>query len=141
MPYDQRERWNDPEEATRHAHEDHQTTIWTSMPCIIKEHNVQDNTAKVQIAIKLKHVDEKGKATWVPFPILEDVPVHYYGGGGVTITPPIKDGDEGRYRKYQCTKYWDLIDFNPPFRGFSFSIEEFLNAYSDNDQNHNSDDS
>jgi hypothetical protein len=108
MPYDQRERWNDPEEATRHAHEDHQTTIWTSMPCIIKEHNVQDNTAKVQIAIKLKHVDEKGKATWVPFPILEDVPVHYYGGGGVTITPPIKDGDEGiiHFNARSIDKWW-----------------------------------
>jgi hypothetical protein len=108
LSYDQRERWNDPEEATRHAHEDQRTTIWTSMPCIIKEHNTKEGTAKVQIAIKLKHVDEKGKATWVPFPILEDVPVHYYGGGGVTITPPIKDGDEGiiHFNARSIDKWW-----------------------------------
>ena len=36
----------------------------------------------------------EGGADLVPLPILPDVPVMFFGGGGMTITAPIKPGDE-----------------------------------------------
>jgi hypothetical protein len=93
--YDERERWNDPEEQTRMSQDSHQARMWTAMPVIIKKHDRDTNTAHVQITVKQKHVDAEGKVEWLEIPMLKDVPVHYPGAGGVSITNPLKEGDEG----------------------------------------------
>lgn len=91
--YDQRERWDDPEEATRMAQDAHQSQIWTSFPAIVKKHN-ENGTVTVQPTIKQLHVKADGKQEWVQHPEIEDMPIQYPGGGGASWTYPMKDGDE-----------------------------------------------
>ena len=107
-PYDQRERWDDPEEATRMALEAHRSDIWTALPVIFKSHDRDKNTVHVQPTVKLKHVKADGSSEWREFPTLEDVPVHYPGGGGMSMTFPIKDGDEGLviFASRNIDKWW-----------------------------------
>jgi hypothetical protein len=41
-----------------------------------------------------KSQDQDGKITFEKYPILDDAPVHHYGGGRVVHTAPTKKGDE-----------------------------------------------
>lgn len=89
-----RERWNDSEEASRSAHESHESQMWTALPGIVEAHDTEKNTIKVNSAVKLKHVKQDGTSEWIQMPTFEDVPILYTGGGGASITPPMKKGDE-----------------------------------------------
>lgn len=91
---DQRERWNDLDESSRIAAESAQTDVWTSMPGIIVSHERDKNTVTVQPALKLKRIKSDGTAEWIQIPELADVPIMYPGGGGATMTLPMKKGDE-----------------------------------------------
>lgn len=106
---DQRERWDDPEEASRAAEDAHQSRIWTMMPVVFKKHDTDTNTVHAQVTVKQKHVDAEGKATWKQFPLLKDVPVHYPGAGGVSVTMPVTDGDEGMivFASRSFDKWWN----------------------------------
>jgi hypothetical protein len=91
---DRRERTDDPVEAQRVALEGKQAEMWTALPGIVESFNPEAMTAAVQPAIKGRMEDESGLVSSVNLPLLADVPVIFPGGGGFTLTYPIKQGDE-----------------------------------------------
>lgn len=91
---DRRERYYDPEELTRIALDGKQSQIWTALPCIIQSFNPSAMTCEAQPTVMgmLRQADGTSKS--IAMPLLLDCPVMFPGGGGVTLTFPIKPGDE-----------------------------------------------
>lgn len=94
MAIDPRERFSDLEEALRMALRAERATIWTTMVGIIVSFDPEKVTAVVQPAIQGVVTKSDGSAEAVNLPQLVDVPVVFPRGGGVTLTFPIKPGDE-----------------------------------------------
>lgn len=93
MP-DQREFFDDPEEAFRSAWAGVRSHMFTALPCIVAEDS-DGHTVKLQIAVKQQVSDPTyDQTTYRDFPLLVDVPVQHPGGGGISCTFPIKKGDE-----------------------------------------------
>lgn len=89
------ERHEIPTEAFVNALENWQAGIYTAMPGIVVSFNPIQITMTVQPAINRLVTDQTtGEQIWTKMPLLLDVPVVLYGGGGVLITSPIKEGDE-----------------------------------------------
>ncbi|WP_334469258.1 Gp138 family membrane-puncturing spike protein [Arsenophonus sp. PmNCSU2021_1] len=65
-----------------------------AMPCIVQSFDASKVTCVVQPAIKGALTDSQGQVQSVNLPLLVDVPVIFPRGGGVTMTFPIKSGDE-----------------------------------------------
>lgn len=91
---DQRERIGDHLNAFLAALDGHQSTMWTALPGIIQSFDPAKMTAVVQPAIKGVQIKKDGKNEQITMPLLPDVPVVFPGGGGVTLTFPVKKGDE-----------------------------------------------
>lgn len=94
---DKRERFNDPEEQQRIALEGLQVKIWTAIPGIVHAFRPGGPTGQivdVQPSIKGRVMAPDGSTQSVNLPMLLDCPVGWQGGGGVTLTFPIKPGDE-----------------------------------------------
>lgn len=91
---DRRERIFCPEEQARAAHESHQTRIWTALPGIVQSFDPAKNTCVVQPSIQGAVRTQDGSESAVSMPLLLDCPVLWQGGGGCTLTFPIKNGDE-----------------------------------------------
>ena len=91
---DRRERINDPEETQRVALDARQSRIWTALPGIIESFDPNAMTARIQPAIKGRKRLPDGTYEGVDMPLLLDCPVVFPGGGGVTLTFPLKAGDE-----------------------------------------------
>ena len=88
----------DPEAFTRQMIRSASLNLWSAMPGIIESVNIGgpdgQPTVSVQPTIMGLLAKPEGGADLVPLPILPDVPVLFFGGGGMTITTPIKPGDE-----------------------------------------------
>lgn len=88
----------DPEAFTRQMIRGAVLNLWSAMPGIIESVNIGgpdgQPTVSVQPAIMGLLARPEGGADLVPLPILPDVPVMFFGGGGMTITAPIAPGDE-----------------------------------------------
>lgn len=91
---DRRERYDDPEEALRVAMEGSQSRLWTALPGIIVEFDAARLTANIQPAISGVARTDKGTHEAIQMPLLLDCPVVFPGGGGVTLTFPLVEGDE-----------------------------------------------
>lgn len=91
---DRRERYSDPLEAVRAAQDGHQAQMWTALPGIIQSFDANALSATVQPAIKGSVKDKAGISSNVDLPLLVDVPVVFPHGGGMTLTFPLKQGDE-----------------------------------------------
>ncbi|WP_063655246.1 Gp138 family membrane-puncturing spike protein [Candidatus Arsenophonus triatominarum] len=65
-----------------------------AMPGIIQSFDASKVTCVVQPAIKGTLTDSQGHVQSVNLPLLVDVPVVFPRGGGVTMTFPVKSGDE-----------------------------------------------
>ena len=91
---DRRERAPTLEELLRSAFEAMQARIWTALPGEVQSYNAAMQTVVVQPAMNGKQRLPDG--TWTPtqLPLLLDCPVAWQGGGGATLTFPIKKGDE-----------------------------------------------
>ena len=89
------ERYKDEEETSQSNADARQAQIWTAMPVILNKHDLEKNTVHATPAIKLNQVKDDGQTQWIEIKKMEDLPILYYGGGGVCITNPLKDGDEG----------------------------------------------
>ena len=91
---DARERIDDPEEALRALMDAERAKMWTSAPGKVVKYNAEKQTISVQLLVKsfVKQPDGSQKA--VEIPVLEDVPVQFPGGGGQSMTFPVKPGDE-----------------------------------------------
>jgi len=91
---DWRERANDFEEGLRAALDGRQVTIWTAMPGIVEAFDEDAITCTVQPAIQGRVSQPDGSSAFVNMPLLLDCPVVFPSGGGVTLTFPVKPGDE-----------------------------------------------
>ena len=67
--------------------------VWTVIPVIVQSGD--GHTATVQPAIKGIVKMPDGTITNPAMPLLQDLPIHYAGGGGVSSTHPVTQGDEG----------------------------------------------
>ena len=91
---DQRQRTGDPFEAIRTSLDGRQTTIWTTLPGIIQSFDPIKMTCVVQPSIQGRNTDTKLVTKFVNMPLCLDCPVVFPSGGGVTLTFPVKKGDE-----------------------------------------------
>lgn len=103
---DHREYVDDTVEAFRVAFQGMQAEIWTALPAIIESFDPIKMTVRAQPAIKARVFSPDGSVplpgavfdadNWwtVALPILVDVPVVFPGGGGFSLTFPVKAGDE-----------------------------------------------
>ena len=78
----------------RGALEGKQATMWTALPAQVISFNAAAMTVDAQPTIKGVQNDENGNSQQVDLPVLPDLPVVFPGGGGFTLTFPIKEGDE-----------------------------------------------
>ena len=91
---DRRERYDDAQEAMRATHDGRQKQVWTALPGLIESFNARAITATVQPAIQGTVMAKDGSTSHVNLPLLVDVPVCFPHGGGVTLTFPVRAGDE-----------------------------------------------
>lgn len=70
------------------------STLRVAMPCIIQSFDPETVTCVVQPAFKGTETDSAGNPSSLDLPLLVDVPVVFQRGGGVTLTFPVKAGDE-----------------------------------------------
>lgn len=95
------QRWNDGRLGIRAATEALQARMWTSLPVKVIEpgYDAATQTITVQSTIMGRVLErgDDGKTTWKdkPYPVMSKVPVEFPTGGGLSITFPIKVGDEG----------------------------------------------
>lgn len=88
------ERFAELEEVLRLALRAERATVWTTLPGIIVSYDAAAVTAVIQPALQGVIQSQDGTAAAVNMPLLLDVPVQFPRGGGVTLTFPIKAGDE-----------------------------------------------
>jgi hypothetical protein len=94
--FDTLERFFDPDETVRQQQDAHQARMWTALPVIINKHIPEKNTVESQPATQLNVVDGRtGQGKWTSIPAVDDQPLLLLGGGGMAITIPVKQGDEG----------------------------------------------
>jgi len=91
---DLRERIGDIDEALQAALDGRQASMWTALPCTVVSVDLANQTCVLQPTVKAAVRKPDGSQEWVSLPVLQDVPLHFPGGGGVTMTFPIKEGDE-----------------------------------------------
>lgn len=70
------------------------SNLRVAMPGIIQSFDPDTVTCVVQPAIKGTDTDSAGNSVSLNLPLLVDVPVVFPRGGGVTLTFPVKAGDE-----------------------------------------------
>ncbi len=68
--------------------------VWFAMPAVAKEDTKDGHTGQLQIALNATVIDGDGKKTNVPYPLIDDVPIHHHGGGKNVHTMPYAKGDE-----------------------------------------------
>lgn len=91
---DRRERLNDVEESLRAAMDGRQASIWTAMPGVIQSFDATKQTCVVQPTVQGTISAKDGSISVVTMPLCLDCPVQFPGGGGVTLTFPVKKDDE-----------------------------------------------
>lgn len=91
---DIRARYEDVEEMIETALDGRQAQMWTAIPVkVVKDSD--GHTVSLQPLIKSVRLKEDGTREFIQHPVIDDAPVHFGGGGGVTMTHPIKQNDEG----------------------------------------------
>lgn len=91
---DNRERFAEQQMALESALSSLQTRLWTALPGFVESFDPANNTVEVQPTIQGVITSSDGTTKAVDLPLLPDVPVYFPRGGGVTLTFPIKQGDE-----------------------------------------------
>lgn len=91
---DRRERTNDPHLADIAKLTGWQSKMWTAMPGKLYGWNPEKNTVSVRLTILVKQQHADGTTSSMPIPDLLDCPVVFPGGGGFSLTFPLKDNDE-----------------------------------------------
>ncbi|GAA5786149.1 Gp138 family membrane-puncturing spike protein [Chitiniphilus shinanonensis] len=71
-----------------------QSQLWTALPGIIQSFDAVAMTCTIQPGIRIQIRDETGAIQSRKLPLLLDCPVVFPGGGGCTLTFPVKPGDE-----------------------------------------------
>ena len=91
---DRRERSGELTEAVLVAQEGHQTRLWTCLPGIVQSFDAAKRTCSVQPAIKALMSLPDGSTQWVEMPLLVDCPVQFPGSANLSLTFPLRQGDE-----------------------------------------------
>jgi hypothetical protein len=91
---DRRERYKNDEEMIRLALRGFQSRLWTALPGIVETFDADKMIVSVQPSINGRVRSADGTVSSIKMPLLLDCPVLWQGGGGVTLTFPIKNGDE-----------------------------------------------
>ncbi|MCX5495360.1 Gp138 family membrane-puncturing spike protein [Kaistia dalseonensis] len=91
---DLRQRFADPTEQQDAAGRGLQAGMWTAVPCTIVSVDYGKQTCSVQPTQKVAVRKPDGSQEWQSLPVLPDAPLHFPGGGGVSLTFPVKAGDE-----------------------------------------------
>lgn len=96
---DRQERQPSPVDAMALVLRGWQAGLWTAMPGIVKAFRTDSASGcvvDVQPSIQLRRrlTGPDGNYEWVSLPLIPDCPVMFPGGGGFTLTFPIKEGDE-----------------------------------------------
>ncbi|KMW73353.1 hypothetical protein TI10_09770 [Photorhabdus luminescens subsp. luminescens] len=94
MPVSTESRTGDLSETLKAINHSLSSQLRVAIPGIIQSFNAEAVTCVVQPAIKSGTTDKDDKKTSVSLPLLVDVPVIFPRGGGVTLTFPVKAGDE-----------------------------------------------
>lgn len=94
MP-DQRELFEDPEEAFRTAWAGVRAHMWTALPTLVSKDSSDGHTVQLQSAIKRTVQDSTFSTSYESFAPFLDAPIHFISGGGTTTTHPVKENDEG----------------------------------------------
>lgn len=76
------------------AMESNRASLWTAMPGIVVDADLEAMTLTVQPSIQVSVTDEKGQVKSINMPLLIHVPIVYPSAGGFTLTLPIAAGDE-----------------------------------------------
>ncbi|AXG43504.1 phage baseplate assembly protein V [Photorhabdus laumondii subsp. laumondii] len=101
------ERLNRPEAVFFAMQEVISAGLYVSLPCIIQSFNADAVTITAQPAIRWKIRQKDGELESVSLPLLVDVPVIFPRGGGVTLTFPVRVGDECLVVfADRCIDYW-----------------------------------
>ncbi|NHB93624.1 phage baseplate assembly protein V [Photorhabdus cinerea] len=101
------ERLNRPEAVFFSMQEAISAGLYVSLPCIIQSFDANAVTVTAQPAIRWKIRKKDGELESVSLPLLVDVPVIFPRGGGVTLTFPVKAGDECLVVfADRCIDYW-----------------------------------
>lgn len=74
--------------------DDIMSNLRVALPGIIQSFDPETVTCVVQPAVKGYESDDAGKKSSLSLPLLVDVPIIFPRGGGVTLTFPVKAGDE-----------------------------------------------
>lgn len=113
---DRRERSADPDTAILAAILGHQAGLWTALPAIVLSYDPSKGTCELQPAIRGRFRLEDGAIQSVTMPPLVDCPVVFPGGGGHTLTFPIKAGDEALvvFASRCIDGWWDTSGVQPP---------------------------
>jgi hypothetical protein len=91
---DPRERIDDLGAGLKAALDGLQSKLWTGFPGIIVSFDAAAMTAVVQPAIQGIQSKQDGSTAPLTMPQLLDCPVQFAGGGGVSLTMPLKKDDE-----------------------------------------------
>lgn len=92
--FDLRQIRADPLETARANEDGRQAQLHTAMPGFIVSYNAQTMTATVQPSIQGIQRMRDGTTKPVTISPIQDVPVHFPGGGGHTLTFPVAANDE-----------------------------------------------
>ena len=100
--------------------------LWTSMPCIVESYDKEAITVTVQPAIQAQVSQSDGTIKLVDLPLLLDVPVMFQRGGGVTMTFPIKPGDECLvvFSSRCIDTWWQQGGIQPPFENRKHDLSD-----------------
>lgn len=91
---DIKEKIHDPEEALRTLMDEVKAGIHTALMGIVQKFDPAKMTVDIQPSIKSAVRQPDGSVEMIPYPLLTGVPVSFPGGGDMTMTFPIKPGDE-----------------------------------------------
>lgn len=91
---DIRSRFDDGTETIAAALRGLQASIMTAVPCTIVSVDFAKQTCTLQPTVKAAIRKPDGSQEWQTLPVIPDAPLHFPGGGGVSMTFPVKAGDE-----------------------------------------------
>lgn len=91
---DQREQIDDQLEGFRSALDAFGNGLWSALPAVIESFNPLDGTCTARPTIKTRWRTHDGVIQWLTLPLLIYVPVFFMGGGGISTTFPVTEGDE-----------------------------------------------
>lgn len=85
---------NDSETAMRYVLQGLQSQMWTALPGIIEDVDLEAMTVSVQPSIQGVVTSTTGVRSYVDLPLLVDVPICFPSGGGFILTLPLAKDDE-----------------------------------------------